>query len=142
MGHSRNTRTHDSTRAVARGGARTIGRPVVLDLVDTYCGAWNDDDDHRRRESLEAIWADDATFRDPMVELAGHEELATHIGELRGLIPGIHLAWDRRVRRCGDWFTFDWDLTRPGRPTLRGRDVVRLDAGARVSQLIGFWEGR
>jgi hypothetical protein len=52
-------------------------------LIDTYCAAWSDPDPMRRREILERVWADGATYTDlrvHAVELSADGRIQRVIG--------------------------------------------------------------
>ncbi len=65
---------------------------LLTDLIDTYCAAWSDESAEQRQALLAQVWADDATYTDPTVDLAGAEALLAHIAAIRTRYPGVRIV--------------------------------------------------
>ena len=104
-----------------------------------YLATWNATDPGELRALLEAHWSPEATYTDPLAEVAGHEGVAALVGAVQAQFPGFVFtavgqpdAHHRQVR-------FQWGLGPQGAaPVVVGSDVVVLDAAGRVADVRGF----
>ena len=53
---------------------------VYTDLIDRYFDAWNEPDVARRRALIDATYASDAAYRDPLMTGDGHAGIDAMIG--------------------------------------------------------------
>ena len=65
---------------------------ALTKMIDTYCAAWGEDDPARRETLLQDVWAERATYTDPLGHVEGRQNLVAHIGEFRSEGLGIVLA--------------------------------------------------
>jgi hypothetical protein len=109
-------------------------------LIDTYCAAWSDPDPMRRREILERVWADGATYTDPRVHAVGLDELLVHIDKVVAGRPGAKVVRTSRVDAHHDVARFAWHVVQAGGTALpESLDVVELSADGRIQRVIGFF---
>src|SRR5262245_24665676 len=60
----------------------------AIDLVRRYLSAWNESDPEARREAVEAVWAEDGKYVDPLASVSGHDEISALIGTVQQQLPG------------------------------------------------------
>src|SRR5215213_5546375 len=65
---------------------------ALVQLIDTYCGTWNEVDPLRRQSMLSSVWAPGATYTDPTVHVVGAEELLAHIASVIARRPGANVV--------------------------------------------------
>ena len=72
---------------------------------------------------LGALWTEDATHRDPVMEGEGHRGIDALIGGVQARFPGFRFALSGRAPDgYGDRVRFSWDLgPRAARPSCRAR---------------------
>jgi hypothetical protein len=58
----------------------SVNQRTLNDVVLAYIEAWSTPDEVVRRELLDTSLADDALYTDPVYEVRGKEEIASHIG--------------------------------------------------------------
>src|SRR5262249_24643244 len=73
-------RPHDLSKGVAMSEA--------TDLVRRYLAVWNESDPDARREAVEAVWAEDGRYVDPLAAVAGHDAIAALVGTVQQQLPG------------------------------------------------------
>jgi hypothetical protein len=75
------------------------------EIVAAYGAAWNEPDESKRTALLEASWADDGIYQDPMGTADGRAALIVHIGGFHAMYPGRTIDFasgaTAMVRRCG-----------------------------------------
>src|SRR5687767_11945611 len=72
----------------AEGGAMTTDTSTLTAVVDTYIDMWNEADADRRADLIRTAWADDARYRDPLLEADGHAGLSEMVATVHGHYPG------------------------------------------------------
>ena len=91
------------------------------------------------RALLATHWSPEATYTDPLAEVAGHDGVAALVGGVQAKFAGFVFsavgqpdAHHRQVR-------FRWGLGPQGAdPVVIGSDVVVLDAAGRIAEVRGF----
>lgn len=125
-----------ATTAVATAPEASVDGHAAL---AAYLATWNATDTGELRSLLEAHWSPEATYTDPLAEVAGHDGVAALVGAVQAQFPGFVFtavgqpdAHHRQVR-------FQWGLGPQGAdPVVVGSDVVVLDAAGRVADVRGF----
>lgn len=115
--------------------AAVDGRAVLT----AYLATWNATDAGELRALLATHWSPEATYTDPLAEVAGHDGVAALVGGVQAQFPGFVFtavgqpdAHHRQVR-------FRWGLGPQGAdPVVIGSDVVVLDAAGRIADVRGF----
>jgi hypothetical protein len=84
------------------------------EIVRVYCEAWGEPDVAKRRQLLQRVWTDEASYTDPVTDVAGREALvnriSTHLQKFPGsrIVPASHadvhhgmlrFAWSSSCRR-------------------------------------------
>lgn len=108
-------------------------------LIDNYLRSWNETDPLRRRALIEEVYAERATYTDPMTQARGWEAIDATIAAVQAMFPGhvFSLAGDMDAHH--DLVRFQWNLSAPGadEPLVVGFDVAELDQG-RIDRVHGF----
>ena len=113
----------------------------IDDPLAAYGAAWLETDPNRRLTLLEAAWATDAVYCDPIDHVAGREALARHIENTQSMLPGGRVQITTTPVRHHDSAFFRWAIVDDKDGTvLTGFDVVQLDASGRIARLTGFFD--
>ncbi|MFH8407460.1 nuclear transport factor 2 family protein [Streptomyces sp. NPDC018019] len=119
-------------------GTRQTGTERYTDAVARYFAAWNADGDGTAG-AVAAAFTEDATYTDPLADVAGHDGLAAVIAGVHAQFPGFVF------RPLGDpdghhgLVRFGWELVAPdGSAPVAGSDVAALAADGRISSVAGF----
>lgn len=111
----------------------------MQNLIERYIDSWNEADPRRRRELVEQLWADDATYIDPVVEVRGRDDIDSTMGALQAQFPGLRFTlvgpvdWHHRQAR------FTWNLGLDGgEPVIVGFDVAVAGDDGRLVRVHGF----
>lgn len=117
---------------------RETNMPTALDTANDYLAAWNEAEPSVRRHRLKA-WHPDVCYRDPLMQADGQAALAEMIEGARAQFQGLSFHLYGTVDGHGPFVRFSWTL-RPdgGAAVAAGTDVVRLDGGGRIAEVIGF----
>lgn len=109
-------------------------------LIDTYCAAWSDPDPERRREILESVWTDSATYTDPTVHAAGIDALLAHIGTVLARRPGAKVVRTSRVDAHHGVARFAWRVVQADGSMLpEGLDIAEITQDGRIGRIVGFF---
>ena len=109
------------------------------ELVDRYIATWNETDADARAKAVAALWTEDATYTDPLAEVAGHAGLAALIEGAQGMFPGFVFSPGEVYDAHHDIARFSWHLGPAGEePVVVGFDVVQLAADGRIARVLGF----
>jgi len=111
-------------------------------IADRYLAAWNEPDDHARRQQLGRDWSPEARYADPLMAGTGPDGIATMIEAARSQFPGHGFTLAGDPDGHGAFVRFSWTLApQGGAPVGGGTDIVRLDDQGRIAEVIGFLDG-
>lgn len=111
-------------------------------LVDRYLASWNESDPARRAALVAATFTEDASYLDPLMQGAGHADIARLIAGTQAQFPGFRFAPTGPVDAVGDHVRFSWTLGPadvPGEAApIAGTDFARVAADGRLAAVHGF----
>jgi hypothetical protein len=111
----------------------------MSDIRERYLACWNESDPERRAALLAASWTPDATYVDPLVDVAGRAQIAETIGAVQQQFPGFVFTPVGEVDVHHNVARFSWGLGPAGAdPLVIGFDLVTTDAEGRVAGVTGF----
>ncbi|AIO39482.1 hypothetical protein DM40_3162 [Burkholderia cenocepacia] len=109
------------------------------ELIDRYFDAWNEPDAAARRALIEAVYASDAAYRDPLMAGDGHAGIDTMIAAVQERFPAYRFHRTTDVDGFGQHLRFSWVLVSPdGAAIVRGADFGTVDASGRLKSVTGF----
>jgi hypothetical protein len=112
----------------------------VTAVVDTYFAMWNEDDADVRAKHIEAAWATEAAYADPLNGAHGYDELAAMVDAVHAQFPGHRFQRTSEIDQHHALVRFDWELVAPDDTvTAGGVDVGELAADGRLSRIAGFF---
>jgi hypothetical protein len=108
-------------------------------LVERYLNTWNETDPLRRRALIEDVYAERATYTDPLIAAQGWETIDATVVAVQSMFPGHVFTLAGEVDAHHDIARFQWHLAEPGadEPLVIGFDVAVLDQG-RIRNVHGF----
>ncbi|KWX00693.1 hypothetical protein TH66_03595 [Carbonactinospora thermoautotrophica] len=111
-------------------------------VVDGYFAMWNETDPGRRREVIEATWAPDASYVDPLFAADGPDALDAMVAAVHERFPGHRFRLAGAVDVHHDRARWGWELAGPdgGPPVATGVDFAVLTAARRLREVTGFLE--
>ncbi|MEV4164824.1 nuclear transport factor 2 family protein [Nonomuraea dietziae] len=110
-----------------------------MTLIERYVAAWNETDADARAKAVAELWTEDATYTDPLADVAGHEGIAAVIAGAQGMFPGMVFSAGEVYDAHQDLARFTWHLgPEGGEPVVVGFDVVKLAEDGRIRQVFGF----
>lgn len=109
--------------------------------IDNYFNCWNETDDARRLERIEAAWAQDARSVDPLADVTGHVAINEMMGAVQQQFPGHRFGLVGEPAAHHDVLHWCWTLVdADGSKVIGGIDVAHLDTHGRISDLTGFFD--
>lgn len=110
-------------------------------LIDRYIAIWNETDPAARRTLIDATWAGDATYTDPVLNGAGRDGIDAMIAGFQQAYPGHTFdligvdPLDEAAHRFG------WRLLSPtGEVQMTGQDVYELGADGLLQSIVGSFD--
>ena len=108
------------------------------DIAPAYLATWNADPSDRQR-LLDAHWAPEVVYVDPLAEVAGREALDRLIGAVQSQYPDFVFTQASEADAHHRQLRFTWGLGPAGEePAIIGFDVVVLDEHDRIRDVRGF----
>ncbi|NEW41530.1 nuclear transport factor 2 family protein [Nocardia cyriacigeorgica] len=107
-------------------------------LVAQYLEAWNTTDAQARAAAVERVFTPDATYVDPLVSVAGHEQLAAAIGGVQAQFPGWVFRPAGPIDGHHDQVRFTWELGPVDGPAVVVGFDVAIIADGRIASVYGF----
>jgi hypothetical protein len=110
-----------------------------MTLVDRYLAAWNETDADARAKAVAELWTEDATYTDPLADVAGHLGINAVIEGAQGMFPGLVFTPGDQYDAHGRLARFTWHLgPEGGEPVAIGFDAVELAEDGRIRKVLGF----
>ena len=104
-----------------------------------YIDAWNETDPAARRAMIDALWAEDARYVDPLAEAAGRDAIDATIGAVQQQFPGFVFRLRGPVDGHHNQARFGWELgPGEGEAPIAGFDVAVTDGDGRLELVLGF----
>lgn len=111
----------------------------MQEMIDRYIASWNESDPERRRALVDHVWAAGATYTDPMVQLAGRDQIDQAIAAVQDQFPGMRFSLAGPVDANHNQARFTWHLgPAGGEPVVIGFDVAVSDGNGQLSSVHGF----
>jgi hypothetical protein len=108
-------------------------------LVQRYLAAWNATDPAERRAAVEAVFAPNARYVDPLADVTGTDALEALIAGAQEQFPGMRFTPVGEVDAHHDVCRFQWGLGPEGaEPLVIGFDVAMVGADGRITGVAGF----
>jgi SnoaL-like domain len=109
------------------------------ELAQRYIAAWNESDANVRRAAVDALFADDATYVDPVASAEGRDALTALIGAVQEQFGGFTFRLAGTVDGHHNQLRFGWELGPAGGPApVVGFDVAVIDEAGRIRSVLGF----
>jgi hypothetical protein len=109
------------------------------DLIDRYLDSWNETDATARRKLIDELWAEDASYIDPMAEAHGRDAIDATIAAVQAQFPGFVFTPAGPVDAHHRQARFGWGLgPRGSEPVVVGFDVALPDEDGRLTRVLGF----
>lgn len=109
-------------------------------IADAYITAWNTTDAAAREQAVAAAFAPDATYVDPLADVAGRAAITELIGAAQQQFDGWTFRLAGPVDGHHGQARFTWALGPGGgadAPVV-GFDVVTLDDAGQITTVLGF----
>ncbi|MGW8389433.1 nuclear transport factor 2 family protein [Pseudoduganella sp. HUAS MS19] len=110
-----------------------------MQIVEQYLAAWNERDAGQRLARVAAAFAPQASYKDPLMQGAGHAAIDEMIAGAQGHFPGHRFELAGTPEAHNDVLRFSWTLAAPGsEPVAKGTDFAVIAADGRLGSVTGF----
>ncbi|MGY1741499.1 MULTISPECIES: nuclear transport factor 2 family protein [unclassified Blastococcus] len=107
--------------------------------AERYIAAWNATEPAARRAAVEDVFAADARYTDPLVDVTGHDAIEATIAAVQQQFPGLAFRLAGPADAHHDQLRFTWHLgPADGEPPVTGSDVAVVDGDGRIRTVLGF----
>jgi hypothetical protein len=117
--------------------------PVAIDpaaIATRYLEIWNERDAGKRRALIASLWAEDASFRDPIAAGDGVAGIDQVIEGVQNRFPDFRFRQLGAADGFGDYVRLSWGLGPDGGDApIKGSDFLEL-TGARLQKVTGFFD--
>ena len=112
----------------------------ATDLVQRYLETWNETDPDRRLAATEQVFADDATYVDPLANVTGRTQISNLMGAVQQQVPGHVFRLLDGVDAHHNIARFGWELVPAGggESVVEGFDVAVTGDDGRIGSVLGF----
>jgi hypothetical protein len=109
------------------------------ELAERYIAMWNETDGAARRAIVDQLFAEDARYVDPMVDITGRAAIDSTVAAVQHQFAGLEFRLAGTVDAHHQQARFGWELGPSGEEALVvGFDVAERDAQGRLTQVLGF----
>src|SRR5882757_7348248 len=77
-------------------------------IADRYIAIWNETDPERRRALLARTWSEGGSYRDPLMQAEGHDQIGALVEAVHARFPGFRFALTGKADGYGDRIRFSW----------------------------------
>ncbi len=112
----------------------------VTATVSTYIDLWNETSGEARMKGIKETFTADATYTDPLADVAGHDGIDALIAGVQGQFPGFIFKLLGAVDSNHNIARFQWELFPPegGESAVIGSDIAVLAEDGRIRNIYGF----
>lgn len=108
-------------------------------IAHQYIAAWNEQNAERRHSLVADVFTDDASYTDPLANIAGHDGISALIGAVQQQFAGHRFALHGSQDGHNNVIRFSWSLAADGAaPVAYGTDVATVGEDGRLQKVIGF----
>lgn len=114
--------------------------PDVDVIATRYIEAWNERDAERRKGLIATLWAEDASFRDPIMQGDGLAGIDQVIAGVQSRFPDFRFTQLGKADGFGDYVRLTWELgPAGGEAPIQGTDFAMLE-NDRLKSVTGFFD--
>jgi hypothetical protein len=127
--------------APATGQSPASSQAAIDETVKIYCDAWGEPDVAKRRQLLQRVWAEDATYTDPATnQIKGREALVNHISAHLQKYSGSTIVPASHANVHHGMLRFSWQFVlSDGKVQTEGIDFGELAPDGRIAKIVGFF---
>lgn len=108
----------------------------IVGLANRYVSLWNEPDEGRRKQMVEALWTPTGSHFVGSRAIKGYDALEQRVAEAhhKNVAQGGHVFSLGTVHSVHDAIILDWtiNLATGGAPVAAGRDVLVVDPDLRI----------
>lgn len=111
----------------------------MQEIIERYIAIWNETDPVRRRKLIDEVFAENATYTDPLADLAGREQIDAGVAAAQGQFAGLVFTLAGPVDSNHSQARFTWHLgPEGGEPIVIGFDVAVANESGQLRAVYGF----
>jgi hypothetical protein len=126
------------TPEVIRSSRRRQSMIDATSIATRYIALWNETDPGHRKALMADLWSEAGTYRDPLMQGDGHDQIDALIAGVHKQFPDFRFALVGQPDGYDDQVRFSWQLGPEGSDgPIKGADFVTLERG-RLKSVVGF----
>jgi hypothetical protein len=111
----------------------------MTDLIERYLACWNETDPRARRRLIDDVWAEDASYTDPLAQVEGRDAIDATIAAVQTQFAGLVFTPVGTADSHHRLTRFSWGLGPAGSdPIIVGFDVAVTADDGRITHVLGF----
>jgi SnoaL-like domain len=112
----------------------------VAATVEQYLSLWNETSSETRRQGIKETFTPDASYTDPLADVAGHDGIDALIAGVQGQFPGYTFKLLEGVDSNHNIARFRWELIPAdgGESIVIGSDLAVFGADGKIRSVYGF----
>jgi hypothetical protein len=109
-------------------------------IVDRYIAVWNETDAGARRKAIDDLWAERATYVDPLASVSGRDGFDQVVAGAQEQFAGLKFARGTVFDEHHNVVRFTWHLVSDptAEPIAIGFDVAAVDDTGKIGSVYGF----
>ena len=124
----------------ASGQGSAPSQAAMDEIVRIYCEAWGEPDVTKRRQLLQRVWTDEASYTDPATDVAGREALVNRISTHLQKFPGSRIVPESHADVHHGMLRFAWKfIVADGKVQTEGVDFAEVAPDGRLRKVVGFF---
>lgn len=112
----------------------------IPSTVERYISLWNETDADARKQGIAEVFAEDATYTDPLADVSGHDGINAVLAGAQGQFAGFTFKLLTAVDSNHHIARFSWELLPPGggESIVIGSDVAAFGEDGKIRAVYGF----
>jgi hypothetical protein len=114
--------------------------PDIAATVDLYLSLWNESSKENRQKGITEIFTSDASYTDPLADVAGHDGIDAVIAGVQSQFPGFTFKLLGSVDSNHNIARFQWEMVPDagGESPVIGFDIAVLGEDGKIRGIYGF----
>jgi len=108
------------------------------ELADRYIAMWNETDARRRRALIAGLWAEGATYIDPLMQGEGIDGIDAMVAAAQQRFSGLVFQLARKAEAVAGTMRLSWHLGPAGGDAIAGGTDFAIMADGRLQAMTGF----
>lgn len=110
----------------------------IQQLVDGYIAIWNETDEAKRQKLIEQIWTPNASYVDPLAQVAGYDGINALIAGVHAQFPGSKFRRTGAIDAHHNCVRFGWEMAFQGQSAFAGGIDIGHIENEKLQSIVSF----